>query len=36
MRENDLFYELVFYINIKKIYYLFKNNYANKKAETQK
>ncbi len=24
MRENNLFYELVFYINIKKIYSLFK------------
>jgi len=36
MRENNLFYELVFYMNIKKIYYLFKNTDANKKAETQK
>jgi len=24
MRENNLLYELVFYINIKKIYYLFR------------
>jgi len=36
MRENNLFYELVFYMNIKKIYYLSKNTYVNKKAEAQK
>jgi len=36
MRENTFFYEFVFYMNIKKIYYLFKNTYANKKGETQK
>jgi len=35
MRENNLFYELVFQINIKKIYYLFENTYVDKKADTQ-
>ena len=36
MRDNTSFYKLIFYMNIKKIYYLSKNTYVNKKAETQK